>query len=222
MDADSYARTQQSPEELAEHDRVYGALTAATRALIAATMSTEVDHDEIEAVTADLEVLTARLTKRSDPRPLGVQVSEDGSFRNHGNAVVGLRNPMAVPLHIDRYPDGKALAAFHLGPLYEGPPGLVHGGVSALILDQMLGEAAAAGGSPGMTGRLTMTYRRPTPLGDLSAEAWIDRVDGYKTTVKGHLKDADGLPTVEAEGLFILPRWAREAIDAAKRPTTFE
>lgn len=221
MDVDSYVRTTQSPEELAEHDRVYGALTQATRELIAATMSSEVDHDEIEAVTAEIEALTQRLLKQANPRPLGIQVGEDGSVRNHGNAVVGLRNPMAPPLHIDRYPDGKALSSFHLGPLYEGPPGLVHGGVSALILDQLLGEAAAAGGAPGMTGRLTLTYRRPTPLGELSAEAWIDHVDGYKTTVKGHLL-ADGQPTVEAEGLFILPRWAREAIDAAQRPTTFE
>ena len=78
-----------------------------------------------------------------------------------------------------------------------------------------------------MTARLTVHYRRPTPLGEVSGEAWIDRVEGYKTFVAAHLKDAAGQPTVEAEGLFVLPRWARPREggrpDEAKRtPRRFE
>jgi acyl-coenzyme A thioesterase PaaI-like protein len=124
-----------------------------------------------------------------------------------------LRTPVAPPLEVGHDPSGRAWADFRLGAAYEGPPGLVHGGVSALILDQMLGEAAGAGGKPGMTGTLTLRYRRATPLGDLRAESWIDRSDGVKTWAKGHILDGEGV-TVEAEGLFILPRWAREAIAA--------
>ncbi len=163
-----------------------------------------------------VEALTARLRKEADPGYLGVEIGPDGSHRNHGNAVVGHRNPFAPPLHIRTTDDGTASASFHLGAAYEGPPGLVHGGVSSLVLDQMLGQAAAAGGAPGMTARLDLAYRRPTPLGDLDAKAWIHDVDGHKTTVRGHILGPDGEPTVEAEGLFILPRWAREAMAAAK------
>ena len=50
-------------------------------------------------------------------------------------------------------------------------------------------------------------------------------MNGHKTTVKGHIIGPDGEPTVEAEGLFILPRWAREAMAAAaekERGRTFE
>lgn len=225
MDADSYQQSTMSAEEAAEHDEVFGGLAAATRELVLAQLLTEVDAEEAREVTAAIEALAARLRKQARTTPLGIEVGPDGHTRARGNAVIGLRNPVAPPLRIERSPDGKAWSRFHLGPQYEGPPGLVHGGVSALLLDQLLGEAAAAGGSPGMTGRLTLTYRRPTPLGDLSGEAWIDRVEGFKTTVKGHLKDAGGNPTVEAEGLFILPRWAREAIAAQKakaRPERFE
>ena len=223
MDQNSYERISMTLDEMVEHDRVFGALAQRTREFIDASLHTTVDHAEIEEVTATLEALTARLTKESDPAFLGVKIGPDGSGRNHGNAVVGLRNPFAPPLKIEKTKDGTAFASFRLGAAYEGPPSLVHGGVSALILDQMLGEAAAAGGSPGMTGRLNLTYRRPTPLGDLSAKAWIHEVDGYKTTVRGHILAADGEPTVEAEGLFILPRWAREAMAAAKaRGHTFE
>ena len=63
----------------------------------------------------------------------------------------------------------------------------MHGGVAALILDQVLGEAAGAGGKPGMTGTLTLRYRQGTPLGDLRGEAWIDRVEGIKTFAKAHI-----------------------------------
>jgi hypothetical protein len=50
-----------------------------------------------------------------------------------------------------------------------------------------------------------------------------DQVDGHKTTVEGHILGPDGEPTVEADGLFILPRWAREAMAAAKaREHAFE
>lgn len=215
MNRNSPQRTSSSPEELREHDRVFGALAEQIRSLVDISLHTTVDHGTVEQVTAALEELTARLGKETDPSSLGVQIAADGSRRNHGNAVVGLRNPVAPPLTVHTTRDGTADASFHLGAAYEGPPGLVHGGVSALVLDQMLGEAAAAGQAPGMTGRLTLTYRRPTPLGELSAKAWIQRVDGHKTTVHGHILGPDGEPTVEAEGLFILPRWAREAMARA-------
>lgn len=224
MDADSYRRSAMTAEQQARHDEVFGALARSTRELIEAQLLSQVDGDVAREVTAEIDVLTARLRKQAADRPLGIEVGEDGHTRAHGNAVIGLRNPVAPPLRIEQTPDGKAWSSFHLGPQYEGPPGLVHGGVSALLLDQLCGEAAAAGGAPGMTGRLTLHYRRPTPLGDLSGEAWIDHVEGYKTTVKGHLKDAEGRPTVEAEGLFILPRWARELIAEREqnRPERFE
>jgi hypothetical protein len=74
-----------------------------------------------------------------------------------------------------------------------------------------------------MTGRLTLTYRRPTPLGDISLNAWVESADGIKTVVKGDLRDAKGNVTVEADGLFILPRWARDAAAKwPKRRRTFE
>jgi hypothetical protein len=59
-----------------------------------------------------------------------------------------------------------------------------------------------------MTGRLTAHFRRPTPLGRVVFEARAESVEGRKTLVRGWVKDASGTVTVEAEGLFVLPRWA--------------
>lgn len=208
-----YVRDDITAEELERQRALYGPFTQAVRELVDATIRTEVDDDEIRAVQAEVEALTARLRPRQLDGPYGVRFGATGRGRPWGNTVVGLRNAVAPPLVIDHDDTGRAWSAFHLGAAYEGPPGLVHGGVSALLLDQMLGEAAGAGGKPGMTGTLTLRYRRGTPLGDLRAEAWIDRSEGIKTWAKGHIMDAEGV-TVEAEGLFILPRWAREAMAA--------
>jgi acyl-coenzyme A thioesterase PaaI-like protein len=215
-----YVRDDITEDEIDRQRELYGPFTDAVRELVDATIRTEADDDEVRAVQAEVEALTARLRARQLDGAYGVRFSSGGRGRPWGNPVVGLRNAAAPPVVVERDPAGRAWSSFHLGAAFEGPPGLVHGGVSAMILDQMLGEATGAGGKPGMTGTLTLRYRRGTPLGDLSAEAWIERSEGIKTWARGHLSDADGV-TVEAEGLFILPRWARERLQA-ENPTYFE
>ena len=209
-----YVHDDISDEELERQTSLYGPLTQAVRELVDATIRSTVDDDEIRSVQKEVEALTARLRASQLDGPYGVRFGSTGRGRPWGNTVVGLRNACAPPLVVEHDPsaNGEVWADFHLGAAYEGPPGLAHGGVAAMILDQMLGEAASAGGKPGMTGTLTIRYHRGTPLGDLRAEGWIDRVEGIKTFAKGHLKDAEGV-TVEAEGTFILPRWARTAVE---------
>jgi acyl-coenzyme A thioesterase PaaI-like protein len=211
-----YLQEDLSPEEIERQAALYGPLAQAVRELADAAIRTEVDDDEIRAARGEIEAITERLRKQQSDGPFGVRFNHEGRGRAWGNAVVGLRNPIAPPLAMQRDPAGRAWADFHLGAAYEGPPGLVHGGVAALVLDQVLGEAAGAGGKPGMTGTLTLRYRRATPLGALHCEARIDRVEGIKTYAVGHLADAEGV-TVEAEGVFILPKWARAL--AQQEPT---
>jgi acyl-coenzyme A thioesterase PaaI-like protein len=216
-----YSTEDLSPDEIAAEQELYGSLTRSVRELVDATVRTEVDREEILAVQEQVEALTARLRAHQTPGPFGVRLTSRGTVRNYGNAVVGLRNAIAPPLVVQRSGSGKAWADFRLGAAYEGPPGLVHGGVTALLLDQICGEAAADGGAPGMTGTLSLRYRRGTPLGELRAEAWIDRVEGVKTFVTGQMADADGV-TVECEGVFILPRWARGLVSGEETRPVFE
>ncbi|MCW2760780.1 MAG: thioesterase superfamily protein [Marmoricola sp.] len=219
----NYTLVEMTPEELEDERVVFGGLAGSVRDLAEASLRTTVSADVVAEVQAEIDALTARLREQEIPGHFGVSLSTSGSVRGHGNAVVGLRNPIAPPLRIEKSEDGRSWSSFHLGALYEGPPGMVHGGVVALVLDQLLGEAAAAGGSPGMTGTLSLRYEQNTPLGDCSGEAWIDHVDGVKTIVKGELRRGDGETTVKAEGIFILPRWAREALEAHnQKPPRFE
>jgi acyl-coenzyme A thioesterase PaaI-like protein len=190
---------------------IYEPLTVAVRELVDATIRTEADAEAVATARAEIEAATARLRSRQLDGPFGVRFGSDGSQMPWGNAVIGLRNPLAPPVSLRPLAGGGRQADFHLGAAYEGPPGHVHGGVAALILDHVLGEAACASAfdKPRLTGTITLRYRRITRLGDLHAEAAIVRTEGVKTFTAGHLSDADGI-TVEAEGVFIAPRWARD------------
>jgi hypothetical protein len=198
-----------------EHDRlaaIYGPLTNDVRELIQAALRTDADHESIEAARAAIRTATDVLRSRERDETQVVRYSVGGRPVVWSNAVIGLRNAIAPPLTIQHDDDAsRCWSEFTLNGAYEGPPGWAHGGVCALVLDHVLGEAASAGlTKPLFTGTLTLRFVRGTPLGRLRAEAAVERTEGVKSFVSGHLSDADGV-TVEAEGIFITPSWARAA-----------
>lgn len=197
-----------SAEDLERLRGIYEPLTQSVRELIDAAIRTEVDDDAVAAAKAEIDSATARLRSKQLEGTFGVRYLDSGRQMAWGNVVIGTRNPIAPPLLISHDPSGKAWCDFELGAAYEGPPGHVHGGVAALILDHVLGEAASDGRTPRLTGTLTLRYVRATRLGRLHAEAMTTRVDGVKTFAAGHLADDEGI-TVQAEGVFIKPRWVR-------------
>ena len=196
-----------------EHDRlaaIYGPLTQDVRELIEAALKTEAEPESIEAVRATIRSATDALRSRQRDEARVVRHAVGGRPVVWGNAAIGLRNAIAPPLTIQHDDDAASCwSEFTLNSAYEGPPGWVHGGVCALVLDHVLGEAASAGlTKPLFTGTLTLRFVRGTPLGRLRADAAVERTEGVKSFVSGHLSDADGI-TVEAEGIFITPSWAR-------------
>ena len=109
---------------------------------------------------------------------------------------------MAPPLRL-AVVDGHIEATVTFGRSYEGPPGYVHGGFVAGIFDEALGAAQGFSGLAGMTGRLIVHYRSPTPLDtELRLRADMDSVDGRKIFCSGTLWAGDRL-CAEAEGLFV-------------------
>ena len=198
-----------SETDVARLRGIYEPLTESVRALVDATIRTEADADTVAEVKRDIDATVTRLRERQIDGAFGVRVSADGRGISWGNAVIGIRNALAPPVVTRRDESGGVWAEFALGAAYEGPPGHVHGGVSALILDHLLGEAASPDQKPRFTGSITMRYLRATPLGRLRAEAVRTRSEGVKTYCTGTIADAEGI-TVEAEGVFITPRWLRD------------
>lgn len=200
-----------SAEEYDEQRRRFDPLTDALRALIDVGIHTDVDDATVLLALEHLEEAHALLEQRVRTGRSTLRHADTGNAVVWANPAVGLRNAIAPPMMIEHDPDGSCWSEFTLGPPYEGPPGWVHGGICALVLDHILGEVASQGLTlPKFTGTISLRYLRGTPLGALRAEAFVERSEGAKTFARGYLKDAEGA-TVEAEGVFILPAWARDA-----------
>ena len=88
-------------------------------------------------------------------------------------------------------------------PAYEGGPGLVHGGVLAMLLDHAMGQALFVSGHAAMTVSLDVRYRAPTPLAQpLVVRAGLERAAGRKLFVGGRVT-VGGQVTVEASAVFL-------------------
>jgi hypothetical protein len=121
--------------------------------------------------------------------------------------VIGYANPVAPP--VDFWAEEGEGGQLELrgrawyGYSYEGPPTCVHGGVIAELLDEMLGAVNIVIGRAGLTGTLTVKYRRPTPLlASLDLVARQTGVEGRKIFAWGGIYH-EGALTAEAEGIFI-------------------
>lgn len=198
-------------EEYERQRALYGPLTEAVRRLICASLHTEIDETAVADAQAKIEAVTRILESTQRPVSSTLRHEVTGRPLACANPAVGLRNAIAPPMVIHHERDGRCWSEFTLSGAYEGPPGWVHGGICALVLDHLLGEAASDGlTQPKFTGTISLRYLRGTPLGPLRAEAFVERSEGVKTFARGYLLDAQG-PTVEAEGVFIQPAWARDA-----------
>lgn len=196
--------THDGPVDPVHGQTVYAPLTASVRRLIDVTIRSEVDDERVAKAKALIDQAADLLGTQLMPGAFGVRPTTDGRTVVWGNVAIGLRNAIAPPLVIQHDAD-KVYTDVELGAGYEGPPGHVHGGVCALILDHVLGATAHLPGKPAFTGTITIRYLRPTRLGHLHAEAHIERHEGTKTIAVGHISDDDGI-TVEANGIFIRPK----------------
>lgn len=131
---------------------------------------------------------------------------------------IGRANPLAPPILIDVEGD-LVVGRVVFGSAYEGPPGCVHGGHVAAAFDEVLGMAQSLTGQPGMTGTLTVRYRRPTPLfTELRYQGRVERIEGRKIFTVGRSFHGDEL-TAEADAVFIRIDFQRiaELYDSRRR-----
>ncbi|HEY7106515.1 MAG TPA: PaaI family thioesterase [Acidimicrobiia bacterium] len=170
----------------------YSTLVGALRRLLdVATDARGLDAPTLARATGALERATADLEAARADLDTGTRRPEYD----------GQRAPMPEWEYEQRDDAFVARATFSVA--HEGPPGTVHGGYVAFAFDEVLGWATARAGYPAMTGRLTVRYRRPTPLGvPIEVTVPWPRVTGKRIRMHATL-DAGGEVTAEAEGLFV-------------------
>ncbi|MGP4020313.1 PaaI family thioesterase [Saccharopolyspora sp. 5N708] len=193
--------------DLRERRRAVRELGAALRELTEAAVSTEVDASSLAEVAEQVRALVPVLAAARRERGELATVDDGRRPRRMYNPAAGPGNPIAPPMRVEIV-DGVAIGSCTLGLTYEGPPSYVHGGISAMLLDQILGHAHAANGQPGMTAKLALRYRRPVPLRTpLRIVGRVLGVDRRRTNSVATISIEDDPDTVlvEAEGTFVVP-----------------
>jgi hypothetical protein len=189
-------------------------LAKAMRAVIDRLVTSDAPEDELRLAADRLEQYAERLAMHPQRRvPLGyAETANSGDITAlfDYSPLIGLSNPMAPPMAL-RVVSGAVHGTVTFGAAYEGPPRHVHGGFIAAAFDEVLGLAQSITGNPGMTGTLTVRYRKPTPLHvEITLEGHVVRVEGRKIFTAGTMRVGDVL-TAEAEGLFISVDFAKMA-----------
>ncbi len=119
--------------------------------------------------------------------------------------------------------EGKSLVSMlYVGTDLCGHVGIVHGGLLATLCDEGLARCgfSALPNKIGVTANLTINYRNPAPAGSFVVlKAETIKVEGRKVWVKGRIEllsetEEPGKVLVEADALFIEPRYAKARLSA--------
>lgn len=169
-------------------------------------------HDpEVLAQAGDLiNQALALLEGSGEVIPIPERLTEDpDSFQTffERQMVAGPGNPFAPPAPIIEVADGRARGAANLSRIYQGPPGRVHGGYVAVLLDHITGAAASTALSmPYYTRVLDIEYLAGTPLDtDLELRGWVDERDGRKAWIIGEVRLGD-VVCARGKALMVQPK----------------
>lgn len=188
--------------ELSEADRARVAMADSVRELILTSFMSTAEIANIENAIAHISsaVETLRTAGSSGTASAESHFSDRSPF-------YGAMNPISMPMKMSIDQEhgefGAVMGDVVFTEPYEGPPGHCHGGFIAAAFDEVLGMTQSLTGRPGMTGKLSVTYRSPTPLhSEIRFKGWVEKVDGRKIFTKGTAHHGETL-CAEAEVLFL-------------------
>ncbi|HEY6413461.1 MAG TPA: PaaI family thioesterase [Edaphobacter sp.] len=120
----------------------------------------------------------------------------------------GPANPQGLHLVFttDSNPEGTtATAHLQLDRFHEGPPGHIHGGIVATLLDEAMSKLNRPLNVIAMTRHMEIDYLRPAPLfHPLILVSWHLSREGRKLFHQAELQHSDGTVFARAKGVFIV------------------
>jgi len=122
----------------------------------------------------------------------------------HGSCFVcGTSNPRALGLVWYADPEGTIYAEFSFNESQQGPPGHVHGGASAAVLDEAMGAAVWVAGLQVVAARLEVDFQRPIPLDEkICIRARISERQARKTFATAEIVLPDEQIAVASKGIY--------------------
>jgi acyl-coenzyme A thioesterase PaaI-like protein len=143
------------------------AAAAAMRRLTGLLLSLEQDHPTVDAMLAQMTLWEKELTPAAAPDPTP-RIGDPGDesrrvYLDHAFDI-GAYNPCFPEYTFDHLDTQTASGRVTFPVVYEGPPGLVHGGFLAVFFDSITQHQSCAVNLTGKTRSLSVTFRRPTPI----------------------------------------------------------
>jgi len=124
----------------------------------------------------------------------------------------GPANPGGLRLQFFSNEDQKIICLPRVGDSFEGPPGFLHGGIIATLLDEAMSKAVRVRGVTAMTRQMEIEYLRPVHSGTATRiEGWLVRSEGRKYWTEAKILDEKHHVLATARGLFIEVRANRTA-----------
>jgi uncharacterized protein (TIGR00369 family) len=122
----------------------------------------------------------------------------------------GQANPAGLRLEFLLAEDGSVVCLPTVLDSFEGPPGYLHGGIIATLLDETMSKAVRASGLTAMTRQMEVDYLRPVPSGaPLRIEGRVVRNEGRKHWTEAKILNAQGTTLAFGKGLFVEVRASR-------------
>ncbi|WP_059016817.1 PaaI family thioesterase [Mycobacterium sp. M26] len=197
------------------------AAAAAIRRLIGMLLSLEHPHPTVDAMLEQIGRWESDLAPAlpTDPQPRMTGDSDDNRLYLQHAFAVGEFNPVFPIYRFDDIGPDAARGAVSFPLVYEGPPGLVHGGVLSAFFDCVIQHHSCAVGIAGKTRELAITYRRPTPL-DTELAFDIERIhDERGITATARLtRDGEVLCTAVADTVALPPERLAASRFGHRRP----
>ena len=193
-------------------------LASATRALNEKLVSSDITPELAAELTEKIEDLTTEVSQAEQVDGL-VDMAKRGERGTIDDVMgelvsVGGRSHPCSPELLWQEASNRISGTVRFSQTFEGPPGHVHGGWVAGVLDHIMGMTHVRTGHPGMTGGLFVRYLKPTPLNqviEVSAEA--TELDDKRTEVKATMSYGD-TTTATAEAIFVRVDRAKFGFDS--------
>ncbi len=143
------------------------AAAGAIRRLGSLLLSLEHAHPTVDTMLAKFaeweSELAAAAPRDSAPRIGAIPDDPRRIYLNHATDI-GAYNPCFPEYRFDHLDAETAVGRVTFPLIYEGPPGLVHGGFLGVFFDAVIQHHNCVTGLSGKTRSLTVMFRRPTPL----------------------------------------------------------
>ncbi|MCG3146922.1 MAG: hypothetical protein PCFJNLEI_00357 [Verrucomicrobiae bacterium] len=105
-------------------------------------------------------------------------------------------NPVGMQLHPDLRADGSVAAVFPCAAVFQGYPGILHGGITASLLDGIMTHCLFAHDVSAVTAELTIRFRHPIAIGTpVTVRAWRKRSHSMLHLVAAELVQNDQVKT---------------------------